>query len=175
MEFNELENDLVFLRKMEKTDFETLFTVASDKNIWAQHPQSNRYLRDEFSRYFDLITAGNIAYLIVDKASSEIIGATSYYDYDASLRQVAIGYTFLSTQFWGGRYNASIKTLLIENAFRSVDTVIFHVHPMNERSKAALRKIGAIEGEQIIDPDTKAVTKLVFRIDKANYLPRPIV
>ena len=54
-----------------------------------------------------------------------------------------IGWTFLERAFWGGAYNAELKSLMLDHAFRFVDRVVFVVGEDNLRSQKALEKIGA--------------------------------
>ncbi len=45
---------LANIRPLLAQDFEALYKAASDKEIWAQHPEPQRYERDFFkTRYFD--------------------------------------------------------------------------------------------------------------------------
>ena len=42
------------------------------------------------------------------------------------------------------RHNAEMKRLMLDHAFRFVDTVIFLVGPQNHRSRRAVEKIGGV-------------------------------
>ncbi len=57
---------------------------------------------------------------------------------------VEIGWSFLSRKYWGGVYNKSIKKLLIDYAFESLEDVIFYIGKENIRSQKAVEKIGGI-------------------------------
>ena len=43
---------LVELRPLQPEDFEELYAVASDPDIWAQHPVSDRYKEEVFRGFF---------------------------------------------------------------------------------------------------------------------------
>lgn len=43
-----LENDKVLLIPLKEEDFEELYKVASDAEIWKQHPNKDRYQREVF-------------------------------------------------------------------------------------------------------------------------------
>ena len=43
-----LHNDTIMLVPLKETDFEELYSVASDPLIWEQHPNKLRYQRDVF-------------------------------------------------------------------------------------------------------------------------------
>lgn len=94
MQFVELENELASLKFLTQKDFEKLYAVASNPEIWAQHPDSSRYTSKGFSTYFDKLMATDCPFLIKDRRSNDVIGASSFYEYDIKQKSVAIGYTF---------------------------------------------------------------------------------
>ena len=131
------------LRPLKPEDFDELFKADSDPLIWEQHPQSDRYKRDVFQKYFDSAIESKGAFVVIDLRSGEIIGSSRYYKYNPDRREVAIGYTFLKRAFWGGATNREMKSLMLDHAFQSVDRVLFEVGENNLRSRKALEKIGA--------------------------------
>jgi RimJ/RimL family protein N-acetyltransferase len=145
-----LEDNIVKLIPIAESDFENIFKVASDPLIWEQHPTKDRYKRDVFQLYFDGAISSKTAFLIVDKSSDKIIGSTRYYDYKPDNSSIAIGYTFLSREYWGGLYNKSSKRLLLDYAFRFVDNVYFHIGATNLRSQLATMKIGATKVNEVV-------------------------
>lgn len=138
-----LKNDLVSLVPLTEADFEKLFLVASDPQIWEQHPTKDRYKREVFKLYFDGAVASGTSYLIFERENGQLIGCTRYYDYDPARAKIAIGYTFLAKAYWGGIYNKAIKSLLTEYAFQYVTSILFHIAKDNVRSQKAILKIGA--------------------------------
>lgn len=138
-----LQNEWVRLQPLTRSDFETLYAVASDPKIWAQHPQQNRYERAVFQSFFDSALEGGAAFLVLHAKKGEVIGSSRYYDYNAAQKTIAIGYTFLATAYWGGTYNRALKTLMLQHAFAFADAVLFHVGTGNIRSQKALEKLGA--------------------------------
>ena len=143
MDLIALENEELSLVPLRVDDYQRLFSVASSKKIWEQHPNHNRYLPKEFQFYFDQLLNCDIAYLVINKRSDSIIGATAFYNLDRENKQVAIGYTFIATAYWGTGINASLKSLMINHAFQFVDQIKFHVGAHNIRSQKALQKLGA--------------------------------
>ncbi|MBZ4033481.1 GNAT family N-acetyltransferase [Flavobacterium sp. 17A] len=137
-----LENELTKLIPLEEKHFEALFQAASDPLIWEQNPVKNRYEKEGFKTFFDIIMTKN-PFLILDKQTNEIMGTTSFYDYNPEQSSVAIGYTFISRKYWGGPYNKSNKKLMIDYAFQHVDSVLFHIGSENFRSQKAVLKLGA--------------------------------
>lgn len=138
-----LEGKLVHVRPLRADDFDALFAVAADPLIWEQHPASDRYQPAVFRAFFDGALESAGAFVVLDAASGEIIGSSRYHGYDPERRELEIGWTFLARRYWGGRYNAEMKSLMLRHAFRGVDRVVFRVGLENWRSQRALEKIGA--------------------------------
>ena len=138
-----LTGDTIVLRPLREEDFELLYACASDPLIWEQHPQSTRYQRDVFRRYFDGGLASGGALVVVEKSSGEVIGSSRYYDSSPEERVVSIGYTFLARRCWGGAVNREMKMLMLRHAFQFADRVLFEIGAQNRRSRRALEKLGA--------------------------------
>jgi N-acetyltransferase len=130
------------LRPMVAADLEAVWQVSSDPLVWALHPDPSRAERDGFERFFASGLASGGALVVTDNASGEIIGSSRYYEWDPIRREVAIGYTFLARQYWGGAANRETKQLMLDHAFKWADTVWFHVASSNLRSRRAMEKIG---------------------------------
>ena len=146
-----LENHLLFLRPLTTTDFEGLYEVASDPLVWEQHPAKNRCEREVFELFFADAMASGGAFAVIDKETDKIIGSTRFHRIKESGNAIEIGWTFLARKYWGGRYNRSMKQLMIDWAFQFVENVLFYIDADNIRSQKAVEKIGgerifAIEG-----------------------------
>jgi N-acetyltransferase len=140
-----LESELIELRPLVPGDWDELFAVASDSLIWEQHPEPDRYKEDVFRIFFkDALESGG-AFVVIDRKTEHIIGSTRFYGYDPEKSEIEIGWTFLARRFWGGRYNAEMKRLLLIHAFKFVESVVFFVGEDNVRSQKAMEKIGAIK------------------------------
>lgn len=146
-----LENEITKLIPLEEKHFEALFEAASDPLIWEQNPVRNRYERDVFKTFFEIILTKS-SFLILDKETNEIMGTTSFYDYDPEKSSVAIGYTFITRKYWGGPYNKATKKLLTDYAFQYVDSILFHVGSENFRSQKAVLKLGAEKKRDMVLP-----------------------
>ena len=132
------------LRQLEHTDFEPLFSVASNPKVWEQHPERDRWKRDKFQRFFDGAVENPLpSYTIIDREQSLVIGSSRYYDYHPDRSVVSIGYTFIDPSYWGTNANQEIKTIMLAEAFKFVATVCFDIGPNNFRSRRAVEKIGA--------------------------------
>jgi len=106
-------------------------------------PNKRQIQKEVFQIFFDDAIRAQSSFVIIDKKTSEIIGTTRYYDYHPEKFSLAIGYTFIARQFWGGVYNLSSKKLLIDYAFQAVNSIFFHIGADNLRSQKAILKLGA--------------------------------
>ena len=166
-----LEDDLIKLLPLQKSDFNRLFEVASDPKIWEQHPNPNRYRLEDFTNYFKGAIESKGAFIVLDAKTNEVVGCSRFYDYNEQENSILIGYTFIGTRYWGIGYNKSLKKLMLDHAFQFIDKVIFHIGANNIRSQKAIEKIGAvktgeIEVEYYGEPSR---FNFVYKIDK-NHL-----
>jgi RimJ/RimL family protein N-acetyltransferase len=140
-----LKGELLELRQLATDDWDELFAVASDPLIWEQHPEQDRYTENVFRTFFKEALESGGAFVIMDRKSQQIIGSTRFYGYDPEKSEIEIGWTFLARKYWGGRYNAEMKRLLLDHAFKFVERVVFFVGEENVRSQKAMEKVGAIK------------------------------
>src|SRR5947209_7146145 len=115
-----LQGVLLELRPLKPDDFEALFAAASDPLIWEQHPDSGRYKREVFQKFFDSAIDSKGAFAIIERATGRMIGSSRYWNLDPVAGEVEIGWTFLERKFWGGTYNAELKRLMIDHALQYV-------------------------------------------------------
>lgn len=159
----------VLARPVAADDWSEMFSAASDPEIWAGHPARNRYTEPAFRAFFDAALASGSAFAFVDRQTGRIIGSSRYHGYNFEAREIEIGWTFLTRTYWGGSYNAEIKSLLINHALTFVDTVVFWVAPDNWRSQRAMEKIGGVRREGLFTRTLNGVENqnVVFEIRSA--------
>ena len=138
-----LRGELIEVRPLVPEDWEELFAAASDSLIWEQHPERDRYKEDVFRIFFKEALESGGAFVIIDQKTRQIIGSTRFYGHDPEKSEIEIGWTFLARRYWGGRYNREMKELLLDHAFKFVETVVFYVGQKNLRSQKAMEKLGA--------------------------------
>jgi RimJ/RimL family protein N-acetyltransferase len=138
-----LENNTVRIQPLLPSDFERLYRIASDPLLWEQHPNKNRYQRDVFETFFRGAIESGGAFLVFDKQTGQPIGSSRYCELDEKNNSVSIGYTFIARDHWGTTYNHALKALMLDHAFRFVDSVVFHIGSGNIRSQKAIEKLGA--------------------------------
>lgn len=164
----------VTLVPLQESDFERLYQVASDPLIWEQHPSRNRYQREVFANYFKGAIESKGAFLVLDTQLGIPIGSSRFYDYDAAMGNILIGYTFLARSHWGSTYNRSLKTLMIDHAFGFAEQVVFHIGAQNIRSQKAIERLGAVKmGElDLAYYGEVANPNFVYQISKADWQRR---
>jgi N-acetyltransferase len=81
----------------------------------------------------------------LDSVTGEVLGTTSYYDVQPELRTLSIGYTWLGRRWWRTGSNTESKLLLLSQAFDVLGAarVVWHTDVLNERSRAAIERLGA--------------------------------
>jgi RimJ/RimL family protein N-acetyltransferase len=165
-----LSGELVELRPIRAEDWNEMFAVASDPCIWEGHPARDRYKEEVFRDFFDSALASGIALTMLDRSTGRIIGSSRYHDWKPERSEVEISYTFLARSHWGGTYNREVKRLMLDRAFRFVDTVIFVVGEANLRSQRAMEKIGAARRPGFHDRDLRGTTvrHVVYEIRKSE-------
>ncbi|HWX22404.1 MAG TPA: GNAT family N-acetyltransferase [Candidatus Binatia bacterium] len=139
-----LKGELLELRPLRAEDFDDLYSVAADPLIWEQHPNKDRYKEAVFKMFFHQALESGGALITIDRQTGHVIGSSRFHGYNEQKSEVEIGWRFLARSHWGGIYNAEMKRLMLQHAFRFVTGVIFVIGPQNLRSQRAVEKIGAV-------------------------------
>lgn len=86
-----------------------------------------------------------LAWVVIDQESGEIVGSTRYLNIVAGHRQLEIGSTWYTPAVQRTRINTECKYLLLRHAFETLDFVRVQIKTdaRNERSQAAIRRLGA--------------------------------
>lgn len=138
-----LEGGGLTLRGLREEDRQSLGMAASDPVIWAGHPATDRYKPEVFAPYFEMLLDRGGTLVVRESETDRVIGCSRYYIAPDRPDKIAIGFTFLTTDHWGGRTNFTLKKLMLDHAFRSYDEVWFDIAPTNIRSQKATAKLGA--------------------------------
>ena len=163
-----LVGDLLEVRPLRPEDWEGLFAVASDPLIWEQHPAHDRYQEEVFKEFFHEALESGGALVVIDRKTQKSIGSSRYFGFEPGKREIEIGWTFLARSHWGGRYNKELKRLMLDHAFKFVESVIFEVGATNVRSQKAVEKIGGVmtERREKRNLHGKTVEHVVYQIKK---------
>ena len=167
-----LEGERLVLRPLTQADWEPLFAIASDRQLWALHPMHDRWQEPVFREFFDDALANEGALAVVEKAGGAIIGSSRFQDYrPEGEEQVEIGWTFLARDRWGMGYNSELKRLMMEHAFRFVRRVVFRVGKDNVISRKAMAKIGGrlTDEVDIRDRGGRTIEHVVYEITREDF------
>ena len=166
-----LQNNLITASPLQTTDFDALYTAASDPLIWEQHPNKNRWQPEAFKNYFEGAIKGGGAFLVKDAATGLVIGSSRYV-IDEKDKTISIGYTFFLRSHWGKGYNQALKKLMLNYAFINADTVYFFIGAANKRSQIAIERIGAkkIREEETAYYGEAPKLDYVYAIEKQNWV-----
>lgn len=159
----------ISLRLLQAEDFDELHRAAADPLIWEQHPDPLRYEREAFRvKFFEPAVICQMAYVVVDNATGQLIGSSRFYEHDEAMREIAIGFTFLAKSHWGGAANREMKQLMLDHAFAGgIERVWFHVGKSNMRSRKAMEKIGGqFSHEAVKEMAGLKIDYVYFKIDK---------
>ncbi len=163
-----LANEYVQIIPLKEADFDELFAIASDKLLWEQHPEKDRYKKEVFEDFFKTAIASKSAFKVIDVKTGNTIGSTRYYEYNEKEKSVAIGYTFIDRKYWATPYNRALKNLMINYAFQFVESIIFHVGDTNFRSQKAVEKLGALHTETFLDEENGR-THVTYTLTQENW------
>ena len=165
-----LVGELLELRPVRPEDWNELFAAASDPLIWELHPSPDRYKEEIFRNYFRGALDSGGALVAIDRASGKIVGSSRYHGYDENQSTIEIGFTFLARAYWGGKYNGEMKRLMLDHAFRFVESVTFRVGTQNLRSRRAVEKIGGVLTglTEMVDVNGTMVEHVVYRITRRH-------
>jgi RimJ/RimL family protein N-acetyltransferase len=173
-----LDGERVLLRPLSEDDWDALYAVAADKELWAVHPSHNRWQEPVFRAFFDDALAKGGAMAIIDKASGGIIGSSRFQWSDRLVEEGAleIGWSFLARAYWGTGINAEFKRLMLAHAFCDVDRVVFRVGADNVISRKAMENIGGrLTGETFVEERAgHPVEHVVYEITREAFENGPL-
>ena len=174
-----LEGERLILRPLTEADWEALYAVASDRELWAVHPSHDRWQEPVFRAFFDDALDKGGALAIVDKASGAVIGSSrfQYCDREEEDGALEIGWSFLARSCWGRGYNAEFKRLMLAHAFAHVERVVFRVGADNVISRKAMANIGGrFTGATYVEERAgRPVEHVVFEITRASFAAGPLM
>jgi RimJ/RimL family protein N-acetyltransferase len=128
-----------------------LCAVGLDDELWRWTPKAVRTTAD-MAAYIAVALAERAAgralpFAIVDKPTGQVIGSTRYAAIEPAHRRVEIGSTWLGRSWQRTAANTEAKYLLLRHAFETLGCIRVELKTdaLNERSRAAIRRIGARE------------------------------
>ncbi|MDW7695420.1 GNAT family protein [Flammeovirgaceae bacterium SG7u.111] len=146
-----LENERALLRPLSSSDFESLFAISQEKDLWTYFTY-DLSTREGLGNWLDDSFASKgksqrYPFLIIDKESGKVAGATAFGSFSPRDKRVEIGWTWLGPEFHGTGLNKYCKFLLLQYAFEEMEylRVELKTDVRNMRSRKAMKKVGAVE------------------------------
>jgi RimJ/RimL family protein N-acetyltransferase len=148
---NTLQGRFVRLEPLSRAHAPALWEAARAPELW-RFTMSRVASRAELDAYVeaalrDAATGAALPFATVDLASGRVAGSTRFTNASARDLRVEIGYTFLAPEFQRTALNTEAKLLMLRHAFEVLGCVRveFRASAHNAPSRAALRRLGAVE------------------------------
>ena len=116
---------------------------AEDREIWAIY--ANNFGPDGFDQSIAFYRSSprNRTFLLYE--GEELAGMSSFLGIDEGRQCLEIGGTYYRPHLRGSGFNRRVKDMMLKRAFDSgIRRVEFRVDSRNERSEAAMKKLGAV-------------------------------
>ena len=86
-----------------------------------------------------------LPFTIIENATGQAVGMTTYMNIDAAAKRVEIGSTWYRKRVQRGPMNTECKRLLLQHAFETLDCIAveFRTHRFNTQSQRAIERLGA--------------------------------
>jgi RimJ/RimL family protein N-acetyltransferase len=100
----------------------------------------------EITRRLDLQAKGSMCpFAVIDPATNQAVGMTTYMNIDAANRRVEIGSTWYRQSVQRSPLNTEAKRLLLAHAFEQLNCIAveFRTHFFNQQSRRAIERLGA--------------------------------
>jgi RimJ/RimL family protein N-acetyltransferase len=147
-----LEGTRVRLEPLAQSHQPALAAIGLDEELWRWVPSLQVRTADDMTAYIALALkerdAGRaLPFATVDRATDRVIGSTRYSAIEPVHRRVEISSTWLGRQWQRTAANTEAKYLMLRHAFETLGCVRVELKTdaLNERSRAAIRRIGARE------------------------------
>jgi RimJ/RimL family protein N-acetyltransferase len=116
---------------------------AEDREIWDIY--ANNFDPDGFDKSIETYTSNprNRTFVLYD--GDELAGMSSYLGIDEGRQVLEIGGTYYRPHLRGTGFNRRVKNMMLKRAFDcGIRRVEFRVDIRNQRSQAAMKKLGAV-------------------------------
>ena len=141
----------VRLEPLSQAHHAALCAIGLDPEIWKLIPYCVATAEDMaayIQSALDAQAAGSaLPFATLDPASGQVIGSTRYMNIDLSNRRLEIGATWIAAPWRRTAVNTEAKYLMLRHAFEILGCmrVEFKTDSLNQRSRDAIRRIGATE------------------------------
>ncbi len=153
---------------------------GGDAELWKYMKHARPDPQESLLAWFAAVRAmeargEGLAWAVVDAASGEAVGGTTFLDVASADRRVEIGNTWLGRAVWRTAVNTEAKLLLLRYAFEELgcNRVQLKTDARNERSQAAIARLGAVrEGvlrAHMVMPDGWVRDTVMFSVIAAEW------
>jgi RimJ/RimL family protein N-acetyltransferase len=114
--------------------------------LWYTSVPPPEKMKEEIERRLKLREQGTmLPFAVIDLATGQPVGMTTYMNIDADVRRVEIGSTWYRQAVQRSPLNTECKLLLLRHAFEKLDCVAveFRTHLFNHQSRRAIERLGA--------------------------------
>lgn len=146
-----LRGSFITLRPLEREDAAALVTAARDGELWAL-PYTVVPSATNVDAYVDNALLGlaegtALPFTATLTDTQRVIGSTRLWKIDCENRKLEIGYTWYAQTWQRTAANTEAKLLLLRYAFEALHCVRvqFTMDVLNERSRKAILRLGAVE------------------------------
>jgi RimJ/RimL family protein N-acetyltransferase len=146
-----LEGRYVRLEPLTQEHTAGLSEVGLDAELWKWIPTAVT-TPEEMAAYVETALSdqsGGMAlpFALVEKSSGRVVGSTRYANIDRTHHRLEIGWTWVARQWQRTAINTEAKYLLLRHAFETLGCIRVELKTdsLNEKSRAAIRRIGARE------------------------------
>lgn len=115
-------------------------------NLWYTSVPTDEGMAKEIERRLSLQAAGSmLPFAVIETASSQAVGMTTYMNIDAANRRLEIGSTWYRKRVQRSPINTACKRALLAHAFEELGCIAveFRTHFFNRASRAAIERLGA--------------------------------
>ncbi len=144
-----LRGEHAILEPLRQAHGEDLKVAVADGNLWElwyTAVPTVAGMAAEIERRLDLqVRASMLPFAVIEAASGEAVGMTTYMNVDAVNRRLEIGSTWYRSRVQRSAVNSECKLLLLSHAFETLDCIAveFRTHFHNHASRRGIERLGA--------------------------------
>jgi RimJ/RimL family protein N-acetyltransferase len=115
-------------------------------NLWYTSIPAPEQMGAEIDRRLEQQKQGSmLPFTVIEQASGEAVGMTTYMNIDGAIRRLEIGSTWYRKRVQRSALNTECKLLLLTHAFEQLGcpAVEFRTHFFNHQSRAGIERLGA--------------------------------
>ncbi|MEO8604639.1 MAG: GNAT family protein [bacterium] len=174
-----LEGRFIRLEPLSVEHAATLWAVSDDPAIYRYKPyhlDCEADLRRFIAKAHAMLDKGEgMSFVTIDRASGSPVGSSSYLAADAQHRRLEVGGTWVTPARQRTPINTEAKLLMLRHCFEVLGCtrVEFKTDRLNEKSRRALERIGAVEEgifrNHMVMPDGRLRDSVYFSIIASEW------